>query len=136
MQIELMADLSTHALSREARFSFLHFGFETLKSSHLDAYCENSLRECIYKVAFSWFSVRPQCVSHPFTIHKGLTVLIRWSYGANRVQVDADIKVLSEFLSYLQSDSVRGPPAISSLSPVRLTSTRKNFSLCIHTSVL
>jgi phosphatidylinositol 4-kinase len=70
MESELMADLSTHALSREARFSFLHFGFETLKSSHLDAYCENSLRECIYKVAFSWFSVRPQCVSHtllPFT---------------------------------------------------------------------
>ncbi|KAF8969865.1 hypothetical protein BDZ97DRAFT_1937223 [Flammula alnicola] len=98
--------MSTHALSREARFSFLLFGFETLKSSHLDAYCENALRECLYTVAFSWFAVRPQ-----------------WSYGANRVQVDADIKVLSEFLSYLQSDSVRGPPAISSLSPARLTAT-------------
>ncbi|KDR73543.1 hypothetical protein GALMADRAFT_227988 [Galerina marginata CBS 339.88] len=98
--------LSTHALSREARFSFLLFGFETLKSSHLDAYCENTLRECLYTVAFSWFAVRPQ-----------------WSYGANRVQVDADIKVLSEFLSYLQSDSVRGPPTISSLSAARLTST-------------
>ncbi|KAF9475060.1 hypothetical protein BDN70DRAFT_996680 [Pholiota conissans] len=98
--------LSTHSLSREVRFSFLLFGFETLKSSHLDSYCENALRECLYTVAFSWFAVRPQ-----------------WSYGANRVQVDADIKVLSEFLSYLQSDSVRGPIAISSLSSPRLTST-------------
>lgn len=51
---------STHALSREARFSFLLFGFETLKSSHLDAYCENALRDCLYTVAFSWFAVRPQ----------------------------------------------------------------------------
>ena len=47
----------------------------------------------------------------------------RWSYGANRVQVDADIKVLSEFLEYLQSDSVRGLPSISSLSPNRVSST-------------
>ncbi|PPQ98140.1 hypothetical protein CVT26_003184 [Gymnopilus dilepis] len=94
--------LSTHALSREARFSFLLFGFETLKSSHLDAYCENALRDCLYTVAFSWFAVRPQ-----------------WSYGANRVQVDVDIKILSEFLSYLQSDSVRGPSTISSLSTTR-----------------
>ncbi|CAA7271519.1 unnamed protein product [Cyclocybe aegerita] len=98
--------LSTHALSREARYSFLLFGFEALKSSHLDAYCENVLRESLYTTALSWFSVRPQ-----------------WSYGANRVQVDADIKVLSEFLSYLQSDSVRGPAAISSLSPSRLSAT-------------
>ncbi|KAF9526949.1 hypothetical protein CPB83DRAFT_856867 [Crepidotus variabilis] len=96
---------STHALAREARFSFLLFGFETLKSSHLDAYCENVLRESLYKTAFSWFAVRPQ-----------------WSYGANAVQVDLDIKILSEFLSVLQSDSVRGPPSISSLSPVRVTS--------------
>ena len=53
---------STHALSREVRFSFLLFGFETLKSSHLDSYCENALRESLYKLAFSWFTVRPQYV--------------------------------------------------------------------------
>lgn len=43
----------------------------------------------------------------------------RWTYGANRVQVDADVRVLSEFLSYLQTDSVRGGASISSLSPVQ-----------------
>jgi len=50
----------------------------------------------------------------------------RWSYGANRVQVEADVKVLSEFLTYLQTDSVRGPPSISSLAPARLASAGKS----------
>ncbi|KAK7467455.1 Phosphatidylinositol 4-kinase stt4 [Stygiomarasmius scandens] len=95
---------STHPLAREARFCFLLFAFETLKSSHLDAFCESTLRECLYSTAYAWFSVRPQ-----------------WSYGANRVQVDADIKILSEFLSYLQSDSIRSAVTVSSLAPVQFT---------------
>ncbi|KAJ7286212.1 hypothetical protein C8J57DRAFT_1496884 [Mycena rebaudengoi] len=103
--------MSTHALAREPRFSFLLFGFETLKSSHLDSYCENLLRNNLYSAAYSWFAVRPQ-----------------WSYGANRVQVDADIKVVSEFLSYLQTDSVRNTLAISSLSPAQSASRTSQFS--------
>jgi phosphatidylinositol 4-kinase len=51
---------STHALARDARFSFLLFGFETLKSSHLDSYCEHVLRENLYSAAYSWFAARPQ----------------------------------------------------------------------------
>ncbi|KAJ7709476.1 hypothetical protein B0H17DRAFT_1155491 [Mycena rosella] len=102
--------MSTHPLAREPRFSFLLFGFETLKSSHLDSYCENSLRDSLYSAAYSWFAIRPQ-----------------WSYGANRVQVDADIKVVSEFLSYLQTDSVRGSVAISSLSPAQSASRSSEF---------
>ena len=38
----------------------------------------------------------------------------RWAFGANRVQIDTDIRVLSEFSSSLQVDSVRGYPTISS----------------------
>ncbi|KAJ6502153.1 hypothetical protein C8R45DRAFT_975566 [Mycena sanguinolenta] len=102
--------MSTHPLAREPRFSFLLFGFETLKSSHLDSYCENVLRDNLYHAAYSWFAVRPQ-----------------WSYGANRVQVDADIKVVSEFLSYLQTDSVRGSVAISSLSPAQSDSRSSQY---------
>ncbi|KAG6828586.1 hypothetical protein H0H92_007376 [Tricholoma furcatifolium] len=94
--------LSTHALAREERFSLLLFGFETLKSSHLDPYSESILRESLYSVAYAWFSVRPQ-----------------WSYGANRAQVDADIKILGEFLSCLQTDAIRGTSEISSLNPAR-----------------
>lgn len=91
---------STHPLARELRFSFLVFGFETLKSSHLDVYCEGSMRESLYRTAYSWFTTRPQ-----------------WSFGANRVQVDSDIKILVEFLSHLHIDSVRGLKSLSSLSP-------------------
>ncbi|PCH37888.1 atypical/PIKK/PI4K protein kinase [Wolfiporia cocos MD-104 SS10] len=96
---------STHPLAREARFSFLLFGFETLKSSHLDTFCEHQLRSSLYRDAFSWFSVRPQ-----------------WSYGSNRVQIDADIKLLSEFLNFLQTDAIKGYPGISSLSPAQAPS--------------
>ncbi|CDO73608.1 hypothetical protein BN946_scf185014.g78 [Trametes cinnabarina] len=92
--------MCTHPLAREARFAFLLFGFEALKSSFLDVYCEHQLRLSLYHAAYSWFSVRPQ-----------------WSYGSNRVQIDTDIKLLSEFLSYLQVDTIRGFPAISSLAP-------------------
>ncbi|KAH9952080.1 atypical/PIKK/PI4K protein kinase [Amylocystis lapponica] len=102
---------STHPLAREARLSLLLFGFETLKSSHLDTYCEHALRFSLYKAAYSWFSVRPQ-----------------WSYGSSRVQVDADIKLLSEFLSYLQADTIRGFPAISSLSPAQASSQTSQYT--------
>ncbi|EPS96826.1 hypothetical protein FOMPIDRAFT_1052946 [Fomitopsis schrenkii] len=91
---------STHPLAREVRFSLLLFGFETLKGSHLDVFCEHQLRYNLYRAAFSWFSTRPQ-----------------WSYGSNRVQIDADIKLLSEFLNHLQTDVIRGYQAISSLNP-------------------
>lgn len=91
---------STHPLARELRYTFLLFGLETLKSSHLDAVCECMLRESLYRTAYSWFAVRPQ-----------------WSFGANRVQVDADIKVMSEFLVHLQGDSIRNMTSLSSLAP-------------------
>ncbi|KAH9945818.1 atypical/PIKK/PI4K protein kinase [Epithele typhae] len=102
--------LSTHPLSRQARFTFLLFAFETLKSSYLDVFCENQLRLSVYHAAYSWFTTRPQ-----------------WSYGSNRVVVDADIKVLSEFLSYLQADSIRGYPPISSLAPAHAPSQYSHY---------
>ncbi|TDL24976.1 atypical/PIKK/PI4K protein kinase [Rickenella mellea] len=95
--------MSTHPLAREARFSFLLFGFEALKSSEMDSFCEHRLRDALYSAAFSWFSVRPQ-----------------WSYGANRVQIDADTKLLSEFSSLLSTDAVRGSHHISLVSTTRM----------------
>ncbi|KIK92048.1 hypothetical protein PAXRUDRAFT_830328 [Paxillus rubicundulus Ve08.2h10] len=95
---------STHPLAREIRYSFLLFGFETLKSSHLDIFSECTMRDSLYRTAFAWFAVRPQ-----------------WSFGANRVQLDADVKVLSEFLGHLQTDTVRCLVSLSSLSPTQTT---------------
>ncbi|KAI0086351.1 atypical/PIKK/PI4K protein kinase [Irpex rosettiformis] len=91
------AHMSTHPLAREARFSLLLFSFEVLRSSYLDMHSESQLRNSLYRAAFAWFTVRPQ-----------------WSYGANRIQIDTDVKILSEFLSYLQTDKIRGFADISS----------------------
>ncbi|KAK0497081.1 hypothetical protein EDD18DRAFT_1165281 [Armillaria luteobubalina] len=114
--------LSTHALAREARFSFLLFGFETLKSSHLDSFCESEVRENLYSAAYSWFAVRPQ-----------------WTYGANRVQIDADVKVLSEFLSYLQTDSVRASaaqtPSRSTYYTDRLRTINQPLKLLVESEI-
>ncbi|KAH7889620.1 hypothetical protein F5I97DRAFT_1934490 [Phlebopus sp. FC_14] len=101
---------STHPLARELRCSFLLFGFETLETSRLDTFCEYMIRESLYRTAFSWFAVRPQ-----------------WSFGANRVQVDADIKVLFELLGHLQTDSVRGLCPLSSLSPSQSNATNSFY---------
>ncbi|KAJ8463246.1 hypothetical protein ONZ51_g10373 [Trametes cubensis] len=111
--------ICTHPLAREARFSFLLFGFETLKSSFLDVFCEHQLRLSLYHAAYSWFAVRPQ-----------------WSYGSNRVQVDADIKLLSEFLSYLQADTVRGFQAISSLAPTHAPSQPPQYTAALKNLIL
>ncbi|KAI0822734.1 atypical/PIKK/PI4K protein kinase [Trametes gibbosa] len=111
--------ICTHPLAREARFAFLLFGFETLKSSFLDVFCEHQLRLSLYHAAYSWFAVRPQ-----------------WSYGSNRVQVDADIKLLSEFLSYLQADTIRGYQAISSLAPAHAPSQPSQYVAALKNLIL
>ncbi|KAI0275884.1 atypical/PIKK/PI4K protein kinase [Russula aff. rugulosa BPL654] len=102
--------LSTHALAREARFSLLIFGFEALGSSRLDSYCEHALRESLYTAAFSWFSVRPQ-----------------WSHGFNRLQMDADSKLLTEFLTVLQKDTARLAHEVSSLGHMQAASLNSTY---------
>ncbi|KZT60454.1 hypothetical protein CALCODRAFT_119134 [Calocera cornea HHB12733] len=91
--------LSTHPLAREARFSLLLFGFEVLKSSRMDTYTELKMREELYGAAFSWFGVRPL-----------------WSFGGDRVQIDADIKILQEFSRVIHTDGIRGDHLTTSLS--------------------
>ncbi|KIO22722.1 hypothetical protein M407DRAFT_216052 [Tulasnella calospora MUT 4182] len=94
--------MSTHPLAREVRFSLLLFGFEALRSSRMDTFAEHSIREALYKAAFSWFAVRPQ-----------------WSFGANRVQIDADVKLLNAFLDAVQQDGVRADHLTTSLTAER-----------------
>lgn len=53
---------------------------------------------------------------------------LRWSYGANRVQLDADLKILSEFLTLLQSDQFKGSGLITSMSPLAVSSRNKGSS--------
>lgn len=51
-------------------------------------------------------------------------VFPRWSFGANRVQVDADIKILMEFFGHLQTDSTRAILSLSSLPPAQSVTKR------------
>ncbi|EMD38197.1 hypothetical protein CERSUDRAFT_113350 [Gelatoporia subvermispora B] len=106
--------MSTHPLAREARFSLLLFGLEILKGSDLDLYREHLLRYQLYRTAYSWFSVRPQ-----------------WSYGANRVQLDSDIRQLSEFLAFLQADLIRGRTAVTSLYNPQLTPQSSQYVISL-----
>jgi hypothetical protein len=46
----------------------------------------------------------------------------RWTHGANRLQMDADSKLLAEFLSYLQADTARLAHEVSSLGQTQATS--------------
>ncbi|KAG9016282.1 phosphatidylinositol-4- kinase [Tulasnella sp. 427] len=94
--------LNTHPLAREVRFSLLLFGFEALRSSRMDTFLEYSIREALYRAAFSWFAVRPQ-----------------WSFGANRVQIDADVKLLNAFLDAVQQDGVRADHLTTSMTAER-----------------
>ena len=41
----------------------------------------------------------------------------RWSYGANKIQIHTNVKLLSEFLSCLTNDVGRDYPSLPSLSP-------------------
>ncbi|WVR07656.1 hypothetical protein IAU60_004698 [Kwoniella sp. DSM 27419] len=91
--------MSTHPLAREVRFSLLLFGFQMLASSRMEALLELKFRDRLYQAAFSWFAFRPQ-----------------WSFGSDRVQVGAEIKLLQDFLVAVQDDRVRGDHATSSLS--------------------
>ncbi|ORY33464.1 hypothetical protein BCR39DRAFT_520273 [Naematelia encephala] len=91
--------MSTHPLAREVRFSLLLFGFQILASSRMEALLELRFRDRLYATAFAWFSVRPQ-----------------WSFGSDRIQVGAEIKLLQEFLTAIQEDTVRGNYSVSSMS--------------------
>ncbi|OWZ76646.1 phosphatidylinositol 4-kinase [Cryptococcus neoformans Bt85] len=97
--LEAHREMSTHPLAREVRFSFLLLGFQILSSSRMEALLELRLRDNLYKAAFSWFSVRPQ-----------------WSYGSDRIQVGAEIKLLQDFLSAVANDGIRAEHYTSSMA--------------------
>lgn len=44
------------------------------------------------------------------------TLMSRWSYGSNRIQVAAEIKLLQDFMSAVQEDQVRGDYQTSSMT--------------------
>ena len=94
----MLMNYSTHPLAREVRFSLLLFGFQILASSRMEALLELRLRDRLYNAALAWFAVRPQ-----------------WSFGSDRIQLGAEIKLMQEFAAAITEDHVRGDHSTSSL---------------------
>ncbi|KAK4686496.1 phosphatidylinositol 4-kinase A, partial [Tremellales sp. Uapishka_1] len=106
--------MSTHPLAREVRFSLLLFGFQILASSRMEALLELRFRDRLYQAAFSWFSVRPQ-----------------WSFGSDRIQVGAEMKLLADFMTAIQEDHIRGDHSTTSM-PDRSAAILVNGATNLH----
>ncbi|GAC94301.1 hypothetical protein PHSY_001872 [Pseudozyma hubeiensis SY62] len=106
--------MSTHPLSREARFTLLNFGFRLIQTSQLEGLVEHHLREALYRLGYGWFSSTAQ-----------------WSFGGNRLQLSADMQVLQETLELLQRDVVRADQHVTSFPPT-LSSVRMPGGLTLQ----
>ncbi|OBZ83610.1 Phosphatidylinositol 4-kinase stt4 [Choanephora cucurbitarum] len=80
--------MSTHSLSRYARFSLLRLGLKVLQSTRLEALAEYKLRTAVYQAAFNWFSQAP-----------------KWHYGARKGLALMEHKLMSEFHTAVSNDS-------------------------------
>jgi phosphatidylinositol 4-kinase A len=59
----------------------------------------------------------------------------RWSRGSNRLQMDTDSKLLTEFLSFLQADTARLALEVSSLGQAQATSMNSGKRTCPFSQV-
>ncbi|GAA5861639.1 hypothetical protein JCM8547_000691 [Rhodosporidiobolus lusitaniae] len=102
---------STHSLSRELRFRFLSFGFCLLQGSRLESVAEFNLRQKLYDGVLSWFSMVP-----------------RWSFGSNRIQLKSDLQAIDELASVVAAD-VPAFDNIASASDERTSSLPGRISI-------
>jgi phosphatidylinositol 4-kinase len=90
-----------HPLAREIRFQIVLFGFKVLKySTTISVATRYTLKDEILSAALSWFSFAPQ-----------------WSFGGNRLQVKAEVRLLADVSAELQNAAKIGQkPTASSRS--------------------
>lgn len=81
-----------HPLAREIRFQIVLFGFKVLRySTTITSATSHVLRDEILSAALSWFSFAPQ-----------------WSYGGNRLQVKAEVRLLADVSAELHIGAKSG----------------------------
>ncbi|KAJ9109086.1 hypothetical protein QFC21_000414 [Naganishia friedmannii] len=100
--------MSSHSLAREVRFSLILLAFQVLGSSRMETDFELKFRDDIFAAALSWFAVKPLQVVLGFASS-------RWSFGSNRVQLGAEIKLLEEVFTAVEHDRIRAHHRLSSL---------------------
>ena len=78
---------------------------------------ERRFRQLIYKAAFATYKDSPACVSRlPLRVVTD-AVSYSWSFGSNKLQLDADTKALQSLSSLVQADRVLSDHRISSRDP-------------------
>lgn len=109
---------STHPLAREVRFSLVLFGFQVLSSCKLEMGLELRFRDMLYLTALSWFAARPLLVVRSsLEVRPKLThSLPSWSYGSNRIQLQAEMLLLEQVMIAVRDDRIRGDHSISSFT--------------------
>ncbi len=90
---------SKHPLCRELRLKVVTLGFSILNSTQLEASLERTFRQQLYGAALSWFEEAPT-----------------WSYGADRLQLQEDIRAMQRLLQVMGDDGQRPFAHISSRS--------------------
>ncbi|WPH03082.1 Hypothetical protein R9X50_00595600 [Acrodontium crateriforme] len=97
MRVTMLAMRHTvrQPLAREVHFHIVLLALRVLKyCTRLDAAAQWRLKDSILSAGLAWFATPPQ-----------------WSFGSNRLQVKAEVKVLGDVSSLLQSISAMGSRA-------------------------
>jgi phosphatidylinositol 4-kinase len=91
-----------HPLSREIRLHIILFGLKVMRHvTSLDFHSRSLLKDKILSAALSWFSFAP-----------------RWSFGGNRVQVKAEIRLLGDVSLALKNVQMVGNAQTSLLKSI------------------
>ena len=101
MRITMLAMRRTvsQPLAREVHFHLVLLAAKVLRhSTQLSAPSRYRLKDSLISAALSWFATAP-----------------KWSFGSNRLQLKAEVKLLSEVISALQAISGVGSRAATSL---------------------
>jgi len=100
--LEGLKNSTGHPLAREIRFHIVLFGLKVLRHSKALALSSRCLlKDQILSAALSWFSFAP-----------------RWSFGGNRIQLLAEVRLLGDVSAELKSVTISGQkqtPLLSSL---------------------
>lgn len=97
--LEGLKHATGHPLSREIRFQIVLFGLKVLKhSTTISVATTYTMKDEILSAALGWFTFAPQ-----------------WSFGGNRLQVKAEVRLLADVLTELHNAAKIGqkPTALS-----------------------
>lgn len=104
MRVTMLAMKHTvsQPLAREVHFQIVILALRVLRfCTRLDLSAQWRLKDAILSAGLAWFAMPP-----------------RWSFGSNRLQVKAEVKVLNDVLSSLRNMNTIGARASVSLAPL------------------